>query len=66
MKKMVLSLILAVMACAMMAQEHMTFKGVEINGPKKEFVEQLKEKGASVERARIPPPKSLELPPLLP
>jgi predicted nucleic acid-binding Zn finger protein len=45
MKKMVLSLMIAMMACAMMAQEHMTFKGVEINGPQKEFVEQLKEKG---------------------
>lgn len=45
MKKMVLSLILAMMACAMMAQEHMTFKGVEIDGTMEEFVAKLKEKG---------------------
>ena len=45
MKKLIFSLVLMVVAWAVMAQEHMTFKGVEINGTLEEFVAQLKEKG---------------------
>lgn len=50
MKRLFIFLAAAMMAVGVMAEEHLKFKGVEMNGTPQEFVNQLIEKGMKSEQ----------------
>ena len=48
MKKIIFTLVLTVLALDLIAQEHLSFKGISIEGSITEFCQKLEEKGCSL------------------